>query len=490
MTRLGSSLQARVAIRSLLVGAFCLAAATVWVVRDTANELRRDAELSAERVAQLMGSTGYVGLISLSVGGVSPTPVFFDWQDYPAAYLIAPGVCVEFGQTEKTMRRRCGAWDPETPAPPSWFASAFETLLETAPPERDVIYRGEIYAHVEAHLDLAAAQGRAWSRVRVLFGVALMMTVAMGVLTALVIARTLAPFRQIARGLRALEMGDFALRLPGFRAREFAQLSTAFNDMSDSLERGRSERRALTRRLFEVQETERRQIARELHDEFGQCLTATRALAASIEARAKGRQDDLAEDARAISGISGGMMETLRSALFLLRPPELDDLGLEQALRRLVNGWSARKPETAITLAVHGDCAEVGDDAALSLYRIAQECLTNAMRHGKPSRVSVDLDAAAGGAVSLSVTDDGGGLRERAPVPEPGQEGFGLLGIRERVAALGGTLEIDATEDGVRVVVALPRAERAVAAVEPSRRREIFPAVGGNASLAATLPRT
>ncbi|MBK0398186.1 sensor histidine kinase [Limibaculum sp. M0105] len=459
MRREGRSLVVGIALRILLVGTLCLGIATLWLVRDTAAELRRDAQASAQRVAELFGSrTTYIGLMSLSIGGVAPSPVFYDWQDYPAPYLIAPGVCVEFGQSDETKRRRCGAWDPDAVAPPAWFSGIFAGLLDAPSPARvEVIYRNRVYGEVTAHLDPTAAHGRAWSRVRVLLGVALVMTTAIGGLSALVIWHALLPFRQILHGLRAFETGDFSQRLPLFRALEFRRLARAYNDIASALARGRDERKALTRKLFSVQENERRMIARELHDQFGQCLTATRAIAAAIERRADPDDAELAEDARTISQISADMMDDLKRALFRLRPPELDQLGLELALTRMVNGWRARSGGTRFTLSISGDCNGLAEDVSLSVYRIVQECLTNAMRHGAPSQVSVSVTVAAGGLVRISVADDGGGAVGHPQEDEA--SGFGLLGIRERVEALGGETVIEQGGEKFEVVATIPPAQ-------------------------------
>jgi two-component system, NarL family, sensor histidine kinase UhpB len=208
-------------------------------------------------------------------------------------------------------------------------------------------------------------------------------------------------------------------------------------------------------RLFQVQEEERRALARDLHDEFGQCLTATGALAASIEAGAAADRRDLAEDARAIARITGRMMASLRGALVRLRSQDLDELGLQGSLAQLVAGWNARSaPGAAFHLDVAGNLASVPEEAAVSVYRIAQECLTSAARHGKPRDVRLRVERVAGGgeAVALSVEDDGGGRPARIDT----SSGHGILGIRERIAALGGSLLIEQAAHGVRVAAIIP----------------------------------
>jgi two-component system, NarL family, sensor histidine kinase UhpB len=206
--------------------------------------------------------------------------------------------------------------------------------------------------------------------------------------------------------------------------------------------------------LFQVQEEERRALARDLHDEFGQCLTATAALAASIETGAAPDRPDLIDDARAIARVTRQMMTTLRGALARLRSQDIDELGLQASLVQLVARWNDGTAPTAFHLDVIGDLASVPMEAAVNVYRIAQECLTNAARHGKPRHVHLRVEhvADAGDAVALSVEDDGGGDAARINAGS----GHGILGIRERIAALGGSLSIVGAARGVRVAAIIP----------------------------------
>jgi signal transduction histidine kinase len=138
-----------------------------------------------------------------------------------------------------------------------------------------------------------------------------------------------------------------------------------------------------------------------------------------------------------------------------LRPPDLDELGLEASLRLMVAAWNAQwGTRTRFRLEVDGDLASVSSQEALNVYRIAQECLTNAARHGKPRHVHLRVEhvAANSEAVALSVEDDGGGDASQISAAS----GHGILGIRERIAALGGSLSIASGARGVRVAAIIP----------------------------------
>jgi signal transduction histidine kinase len=262
------------------------------------------------------------------------------------------------------------------------------------------------------------------------------------------------PTRSIVAGLKRLENGDFSHRLPAYRTAEFNEISRAVNDLSSRLSDTTAQRVALTNRLFQVQEEERRGLARDLHDEFGQCLAAVGALATVIEMESRPDRPDLAQDARSIIETTKRMSATLRGALARLRSQEVEELGLEASLAQLVAGWNVQSaPQATFHLDVKGDLAEVPRATAQNIYRIAQECLTNAARHGSPQDVRLQV-ARGANVVALSVEDDGGG----SPAKLAHANGYGLLGIRERVTALGGSLSIDAAPRGVRVAAVIPLA--------------------------------
>ncbi|POF34806.1 histidine kinase [Roseibium marinum] len=414
-----------------------------WILWATADAAREDARVTAERVAVAIAARP--DFMGLAFGGVAPVAAFRDWQDFPRWTLIAPGICVEFGANEEPDHRRCGSYLAAVTPPPLWFQQFAERIgLIPAPVTRPVRSRGVTNARVTAIAEPDVIIARAWDRIGYLMRLAFGMAVGGALLTGLLVARLLLPFRTILRSIERLQSGDFSTRQPRQSVAEFDRLGLALNDTANALQEAQDTRTDLTRRLFTVQESERRALARELHDEFGQCLTATRALATAVAQSG----ETTARDGVRIAEISGQMMQSLRSELSRLRPPDLDELGLDAALQRLVAGWRGRLPSVRFALDLQGDIDAVPDDLALSLYRITQECLTNAIRHGEPKAVTVSLEAGDG--IFLTVSDDGGARGEL-----PAGDGYGLLGIRERVYALGGSFTLTPLENGMRARVHL-----------------------------------
>lgn len=214
--------------------------------------------------------------------------------------------------------------------------------------------------------------------------------------------------------------------------------------------------RFLIRKSLAVQEQERRRLARELHDELGQCMTAIQADAELIREAGGANNPRIATSAAAIVAISSRMYDVVHSMMQRLRPTVLDDLGLVAALQEEVEAWRGRHPEVHCELDARGDLGALGEPVNITLYRIVQESLTNVAKHAQATRVSVRLQApgAAAGApaVILETSDNGRGM----DTSQPGR-GLGLIGMRERVEALNGRLDIvSAPGRGVRIGVTIP----------------------------------
>jgi PAS domain S-box-containing protein len=213
-------------------------------------------------------------------------------------------------------------------------------------------------------------------------------------------------------------------------------------------------------------EEERRAIARELHDELGQGITAIQSIGTAIATRAGDALPDIRDNARTIVSVAARVYDVAHGIIRRLRPSGLDHLGLSETLRDAVASWAQRHPEVNWELALSGDLEHLGETVNITVYRIVQETLTNVVRHAGATRAQVGVSrepvAPMGDAVVIRVTDDGRGLQPGSAQARPR---FGLVGMRERVQALGGSFEISG-EPGkgvvVRAVIPLANAARAV----------------------------
>jgi signal transduction histidine kinase len=441
--------------RLLAVAVICLLGAICWSLFDAHRSVEANAAASAVRIQRQLQALYWQKLVWF--GGMSretlvPQP---EWETPATLAIIAPGVCVTFAPPLVEAKRFCSQVEALGPLPPAWFATLDAWVFgHHRAIEKPLSFHDKDAGTVTTTVEPSAALRQSWSRVSLAVWVAVTMAAGVSILAAFMIGHALQPVRDIVGKLRKLEQGDRDWRLPAFRTAEFNHIARAVNELADTLTRMDATRMAMTAKLFQVQEEERRTLARDLHDEFGQCMTATLALAALIEANAA-QQQEMAQDARTITKLQQRMITTLRSTLARLRAQHVEEIGLEASLRQLFADYNVQSGARPVFLLnASGRLAAIPKHVALNIYRIAQECLTNAVRHGSPTevRLSVERTESPTETIALSVEDDGGGdadMLNHSP-------GNGLLGIRERIAALGGSLLIGRTAAGVRIAAVIP----------------------------------
>ena len=319
------------------------------------------------------------------------------------------------------------------------------TLYEVTAPIRD---GNRELARLHIGLSLAAVREEI-ADARVGIGLLSALILAAGLLAVVLISNLLTrPLRTVAEGARIIAAGDLRHRVPGGRDDEIGQLAGAFNEMAAKIGERDAALRQLSRRLMSVQEQERVRIAREVHDELGQALTAMKIDLQQFGARHPDLRDSLGAIARTIDET----VDLVRRIAADLRPAILDDLGvtaaLEQQLRRVRESTGIR---TTLTVSEE---PELDMLAATTIYRIAQEALANVVRHAGASAVEVSL-AMDGSTAVLRIRDDGRGM----PPEAPAGQSLGLLGIRERAELLGGTVSIDSRPgEGTMITATLPLA--------------------------------
>jgi signal transduction histidine kinase len=434
----------------------CLAGAIGWVMFDAHRSIEREVAASADRMGRQLEGLYWQKLLwrgGMNRDTLVPMP---DWETVSTLTIVSPGVCVSFAPPGDTPHRLCSQVEALGAPAPAWFATLYTSLLGVYQPvTRPLSIRDKDAGSFVTAADPDAALRQSWSRVSVIAAVVMALAAGIAGLSALMIGHTLMPARTIIEGLHELGRGNNAWRLPRFRSTELDHIACAVNELAEELRRTNAARAALTTRLMQVQEEERRALARDLHDEFGQCLTATVALASLIETSATDSREEIAEDARKITEVQKRMMATLRSTLVRLRSQNIEELGLEASLRQLVSDHNMRTTSrTAFRLNVIGQLAALPTQIAIDIYRIAQECLTNAVKHGSPTEVQLKVEICArdSAAVSLIVEDDGGGNA----VQIGREDGHGILGMQERITALGGRLSIGNAASGIRIAAVIP----------------------------------
>jgi two-component system sensor histidine kinase UhpB len=288
----------------------------------------------------------------------------------------------------------------------------------------------------------------AWHQARSIVVLTLAFTVLYLVFMVIIIRRSLQPVSQISTGLGIIQTGNYAARLPEFNLPELNRLSQQFNHMARVLDEQQRENRQLNKRLLSVQESERRHLSRELHDELGQSISAIKAMAVTL----RQRSDDKPEGANAIIGVCNQMYGVVRDMMNRLRPVALEELGLVTALERLVDGWNDHQEECFAALQIDGDFDAIDEDTAITLYRIVQEALTNVAKHAAAEKVEIRIAREGDDNIAIHIEDNGRGFDR-----DDRHKGMGLLGMRERVEALNGKISLASEPDrGVSIEISIP----------------------------------
>ena len=240
--------------------------------------------------------------------------------------------------------------------------------------------------------------------------------------------------------------------------RSQGELEDRVRERTAELDTANQNLRELSARLLQLQDEERRRIARELHDSIGQMLTALTMNLSSVRADI----ERLAKTATALSDSEGLVQEMsteVRTISYLLHPPLLDEKGLSSAIRWYVDGFTQRS-KIKVDLDLPDDFGRLPRELETALFRVVQECLTNVHRHSGSLAARIRVRQ-SGGQVLVEVADEGKGIppEKKYVMASAGTHGVGVRGMRERLRQLGGSLEINSNGAGTVVIARLPVAE-------------------------------
>ena len=271
-------------------------------------------------------------------------------------------------------------------------------------------------------------------------------------ITIRVVSRALAPIQTLSEAMTKIEAGGYDTRVNPDGPPELVAICDKLNHLAATLGNAVDDKRRLAARVVSLQDVERKEIARELHDEFGPYLFALRAHASALT-----RIEATRKHGSAILEQVNALQQSNRRVLEKLRPAGLTELGLREALGALLRLWGESHPDVTIETAISQSLGDTGETADLTIYRTIQEALTNVFRHAGATCVNVTVEpvelpsglTGRGGAL-VRVRDNGGGLRPDHKL------GLGLTGMRERILALGGSLTIASGDNGVTVEAVVP----------------------------------
>ncbi len=343
------------------------------------------------------------------------------------------------------------------PPAPAWFAALLDPSVGA------VVLRPPAQGYANLTLEPVFANDVAadWAQFRDL---ALVLAASFAIGSGLIwlsVGRALRPLRTFSLALRRVGAGDYRITVLERGPLELVRLGRSVNEMARRLDAMQARNRSLEDQLRTLQDEERADLARDLHDEIGPHLFAVNLDAAMVAScLAEGRTGEALDPLAAIQRSVAHMQGLVRDILGRLRPIELIELSLAAAIGELVAFWRQRQPSIDFVVTLPGDELAIAPALREVLYRVVQEGVNNAVRHGRPSRIEIAIAATAEGELIARVSDNGGGAT-------PGPAGRGITGMRERVEAAGGRLDIESGgRGGWTVNAALPNPPAVEAVVE------------------------
>jgi PAS domain S-box-containing protein len=214
------------------------------------------------------------------------------------------------------------------------------------------------------------------------------------------------------------------------------------------------ENRKFTQLIQSHIEDERRSLARELHDELGQYVSAIKIFASNISNKAKKLSPEIEKNADSVISAANQIYDGMHSIIKQLRPSSLDNLGLAETLKDTVNTWQKQYQDLEIHLSIKGDLSHLNETLNINIYRIIQEAMNNVLKHSKAKVIKINLGLNKKGLLELNFSDDGQGM-DLKKVDQT--KNFGILGMQERIQSLNGSFElISKKNQGTQILISVP----------------------------------
>ncbi|MBR1278756.1 histidine kinase [Bradyrhizobium sp. AUGA SZCCT0283] len=335
---------------------------------------------------------------------------------------------------------------------PDWFVrlialpesrAAFPVTIE-GKPVGDIVFAPDMSADIyEKWIGFLAI---------VCSGIALMLLT--GAIAHFTARSALRPLQNLGDGLTRMRTGDYEQEIPSAGPPEIRNSAQEANELARTLNRLSQDNRSLLRRIVSLQDDERQDMARELHDELGPLLFGIRANTVALLESIPARQAELKSAAEGILQSVETLQQANRRILDRLRPLYIQELGLEKSIQTLLQNAKAQAPDLKLTSQIDTTLNEVDGLLSQTVYRVIQEAVTNVLRHAKANAMHVAADI-NGREVIVEISDDGIGF------PADRMFGRGLTGMLERVRALSGTLELLREEGRTCVRCRLPAGDSA-----------------------------
>jgi signal transduction histidine kinase len=441
------NLKPHLLIRMTLLGLLCWLAMSIYVVARSGQQAAQQVVAAANQLQLMLSADVRRHLVSQDSDARYPD---LSWA---AEYFPEP-LCLRYRAWDgSTSEQHCSQTTTRA------TRSVLVRLL-FAWSRGPIVQRREIsvfmrpVGELDVELDREGLIHQQWHSVRDLLGLSALTLLALDLLTFLVIDRALRPAGAIVGALRQLGDDPNTVRLPAYRPREFNLIAGGINQLAERLTQTSAARAALTVRLIRVQESERRDLAYELHEQFGQCVSALSAVSTSLRQSVMAGEPLTGADMAPLELGVEEMLSSLQSLLQRLSRPPLEQQGLVSAINDLVALWQIRSGGSLNIVFNSGPGMDgvPNDERALCAYRVVQECLSNVVRHAPESRgaeVCIRRDAQQ---LSVRISND----RSGATAHRTASTGMGLKLLGEWVHSLQGSWSVKESMEEFIVQAVLP----------------------------------
>ena len=325
----------------------------------------------------------------------------------------------------------------EIKPPPVWFINIIESLSDKIFFSKiNIEQRGELAGYILIKPEPIYEYAEIWQQIKVGLWIIVAFLVVINCVVLLLFSYMIKPINKIIEGFEKLEIGNYKSRIKKSNILELDIIGKKFNSMVDNLRQSNNKIHQLSQNLIDVQEQEKSELARDLHDELGQSLTALQAEAASISKSTKKKSRD--EAIFNVIQLSKNMMLSTREIIKKLNLGLIEDLGFESALIELFENWQRRFKGVKFEYQMDEKAfKKIKKKKTAHLYRIFQEALTNIAKHSSPKKIQISIKYLENNdRTRILITNDG------IYNDSSNQEGLGLIGIAERVDQINGTLEV------------------------------------------------
>ena len=434
------SLRARICVLlgGMFLGAFVAGLLLLWLF--SSDQIREENEPAARSAVTVAAALNAALKVSANpdatlrefvghLGSTSASAVRFRWDDEPLPAQRS-------GPSGKV---------------PEWFIKSL--LVPDLAQHITILVQGRRVGELVFEPELSAQIYEKWIAFLALLASSVALAFLAGLASYMTIGSALRPLRDLSEGLARLRTGNFSEAVDCLGPPEIRESCLSVNELAVTLSQLSSENRALLRRMVSIQDDERRDISRELHDELGPLLFAIRAnVIAMVDDESSSGKPPNVREQRVLEAVEA-LQVTNRRILDRLRPLLIEELGLDASIQKLLRNVHAQVPGMAVTFNVDPRIATADGVVAQTVYRVLQESVTNVLKHSGASALKVKTEV-ADGVILVEVADNG------SNAPQQPKFGRGLTGMRERLRALEGTFDYVRADGWTTIRCSLPLTAR------------------------------